>query len=62
MADYMITLEREKFEAGLDGKTIKKLISAHESNVVEDVKKCKEYYMGQHAINANSDSSKAQTV
>lgn len=64
MADYMITYEREKFEKGeLDGKTIRKLITAYEENVVGQITQCKAYYMGDHAINSDSeDTDKAQTV
>lgn len=64
MSDYMVTYDREKYEKGeLDAKAIKKLITAHESNILEQVKKCKAYYMGEHAINSEgADSTKAQTV
>lgn len=61
----MITYDREKFEKGkLDGKAITKLIEAHKANIVEQVQKCKNYYMGEHAINGedSGNSDEAQTV
>lgn len=64
MSDYMITYDREKYDNGeLDAKAIQKLIKAHEANILDQVQKCKQYYMGEHAINSESgDSTKAQTV
>ena len=63
MAEYMVTYDRDKFENGeLDGKTIKKLITAYEENVVGQITKCKEYYLGNHEINSEEDAEKAQCV
>lgn len=55
MSDYMITYDRDKFEKGeLDAKAIQKLIKAHQNNILDNVQKCKQYYMGEHAINSDS--------
>ena len=59
--DYVFTYSREDFEAGkLKSSEVKKLIEKHESELVPNITKLINYYMGQQEI--SSDSSKPQTV
>lgn len=62
--DYIFTYPRDDFEAGkLKSSEVKKLIEKHESELVENLQKLINYYMGQQSINdEESDSSKPKTV
>ena len=65
MADLMITYDREKFENGeLDAKSLKKLITAFETDIQPNIIKCIEYYNGDHAIveNDRDEGPDAKTV
>lgn len=60
--DYIFTYPRDQFEEGkLKSSEVKKLIDRHESELVENIQKLINYYMGQQSINSE-ESSKPQTV
>ena len=62
--DYIFTYPREQFEKGkLKSSEIKKLIEKHQSELVENIEKLQNYYLGKHSINSEEgDSSTPQTV
>ena len=61
--DYIFTYPRDDFEAGkLKSSEVRKLIDKHESELVPNLTKLIEYYMGQQDINSSGDSTKPQTV
>ena len=61
--DYIFTYPRDDFEAGrLKSSEVRKLIDKHESELVPNLTKLINYYMGQQAINSAEDSSRPQTV
>ena len=61
--DYIFTYPRDQFNEGkLKSSEVKKLIEKHESELVENLQKLINYYMGQQAINEEEDSTKPQTV
>lgn len=61
--DYIFTYPREDFEAGkLKSSEVRKLIEKHEAELVPNLTKLIDYYMGNQDINSSVDSSKPQTV
>lgn len=61
--DYIFTYPRDDFEAGkLKSSEVKKLIDKHESELVPNLQKLIDYYMGQHDINSEESGDKPETV
>ena len=61
--DYIFTYPRDQFDKGeLKSSEVKKLIDKHETELVANLQKLIDYYMGKQSINENEDSTKPQTV
>ena len=61
--DYIFTYPRDDFEAGkLKSSEVRKLIDKHESELVPNLQKLIDYYMGKHDINSSEESDKPETV
>lgn len=61
--DYIFTYPRDQFESGkLKSSEVKKLIEKHESELVPNLQKLIDYYMGKQDINSSESSDKPETV
>ena len=61
--DYIFTYPGDDFRDGkLKSSEVKKLIEKHESELVDNLQKLINYYMGQQEINESESSEKPQTV